>query len=109
MFRTKITTSRCYAPSRGYNFPPVLLWAGSRSFTIYLVHPFAYFGTRKLFFRLHPGATFDDAWLAPFIAIGLGLTFVLADINFRLLETPFRRRGLRKAAAIATHIRSFSH
>ena len=78
-----------------------LLWVGSRSYAIYLIHPFAFRGVREVFFRLYPGRTFDDHFLLRFVVFGLLSTFVLADINFRLLEKPLRRYGKMIADEIA--------
>jgi peptidoglycan/LPS O-acetylase OafA/YrhL len=74
---------------------------GSRSFAIYLVHVPAYAMTRELFFRLHPPPMFpglrtDLLYLVP----GLALTFLFAELSFRLIERPARRRGRRLAQGI---------
>jgi peptidoglycan/LPS O-acetylase OafA/YrhL len=83
---------------------PFLLWAGSRSYAIYLVHPFAAFATRELFFRLYKGQAFDDQFLLRFLLVGLSLTFVLAEANYRFLEMPLRRKGIRLSKTMAEHV-----
>lgn len=76
----------------------VLLWVGSRSYAIYLCHIPAFFATRELMHRLHPGTRFgsDDLWL--FIAIATGIIVVCSELNYRILEVPLRRRGARIAS-----------
>lgn len=91
---------------RGYICPPgvaksVLVWVGSRSYAIYLVHLFAFFMVREVMARLYPGRVFDDSDSPLFLALGLGLTAILAEANFRLLETPLRRRGVAIARSLA--------
>jgi peptidoglycan/LPS O-acetylase OafA/YrhL len=77
-----------------------LLWVGSRSYAIYLIHPFAFRVIREIFFRLYPGQEFNDHFLLRFVVLGVALTFALAEINFRLVETPLRRKGKRIASRL---------
>jgi peptidoglycan/LPS O-acetylase OafA/YrhL len=78
----------------------VLLWVGSRSYAIYLCHIPAFFASREIMHRLHPGAKFgsDDLWV--FIAIATGLIVVCSELNYRILEVPLRRRGARIAGEL---------
>ena len=75
----------------------VLLWVGSRSYVIYLCHVPAFFATREIMHRLNPETKFasDDFWV--FTAIAAGIIVVCSELNYRLLETPLRRRGARIA------------
>lgn len=75
----------------------LLLWVGSRSYAIYLCHIPAFFATRELMHRLHPGTKFgpDDFWV--FVAIAAGIIVLCSELNYRILETPLRRRGARIA------------
>lgn len=96
---------------KGYIFPrgriyQGLLWIGSRSYALYLTHLFSYFTTREIFFRLYPNKVFNDHFLIAFLVAGVGMSFILADLNYRLLEMPLRRKGMRKAEAMAVSIRS---
>jgi peptidoglycan/LPS O-acetylase OafA/YrhL len=90
---------------RGYALPPpgllkdVFEWIGSRSFAIYLVHIPLFGYLRETWSRFsyllgeHPP---DKRY---FYAIAFPLLLVLlAELNFRLLETPLRRKG--KALAL---------
>jgi peptidoglycan/LPS O-acetylase OafA/YrhL len=94
---------------KGYTCPEgparrLLVWIGARSFALYLVHPFAFFGTRETMTRLFPGQVFDDDWLPLFLAVALGLTFLLAALNYRLFENPMRKRGVLIAAGVGQRI-----
>lgn len=83
----------------------VLVWIGSRSYALYLVHPIAERLTHEIFSRLYPGQSFDDHFLFRFLLVGFGLTFVLAEANYRLLETPLRLRGVRLARNLKEHLK----
>jgi peptidoglycan/LPS O-acetylase OafA/YrhL len=64
-----------------------LRWIGSRSYSIYLWH-------WPVFMLTRPG--FDLALPTPWIRIGqVIITFVLAELSYRWIETPVRRRGFR--------------
>ena len=94
---------------KGYTCPEgrarrLLVWIGARSFALYLVHPFTFFGTRETMTRLFPGQVFDDDWLPLFLAVALGLTFLLAALNYRLFENPMRKRGVLIAAGVGQRI-----
>ena len=79
-----------------------LLWAGSRSYAIYLIHVPAFFATRELWFRsMPPGTTFHAGWALPFALTAAALTGLLAELNFRVVETPLRRLGAAIAARYA--------
>ena len=81
----------------------VLLWVGSRSYAIYLIHIPAYFATREIWFRMQPpGIGFDPNFTGKFLATGVALIVVFAELNYRLVEMPLRRRG----AEIATRYRA---
>jgi peptidoglycan/LPS O-acetylase OafA/YrhL len=86
---------------RGYIMPvgwmrPVFLWFGSRSYSIYLAHLTAFSLTRELYFRFRPvSLSHTSIEEMHYILIGFGLTFVLAELTYRLVETPARRYGRR--------------
>jgi peptidoglycan/LPS O-acetylase OafA/YrhL len=71
---------------------PLLLWVGSRSFAIYLVHNPCFRATREIFYRLDllaPANTFS--WLMLLTAVAL--IVLCAEATFRLVETPLRLYG----------------
>jgi peptidoglycan/LPS O-acetylase OafA/YrhL len=91
---------------KGYFFRPsifrsILVWIGERSFAIYVIHIFAYWFTRVIWQHLAPSGTqFNGTYTLRFALTALALIFVLADLNFRFVEEPLRRRGQRKATAL---------
>ncbi|WP_244505996.1 acyltransferase family protein [Pseudomonas indica] len=71
----------------------LLLWVGARSYAIYLIHVPVFYMTREIWFRLSPDTVPDNRLFLPYLfTAGLLLT-VLSELNFRLIEVPFRRRG----------------
>jgi peptidoglycan/LPS O-acetylase OafA/YrhL len=91
---------------RGYVFPlpevfrSVLLWIGSRSFAIYLIHIPAITLTHEIWFRINPASHTDHSYGWIMLATWLAMVTVLSELNFRLVETPLRRRGARIADRI---------
>ncbi len=85
--------------SRGYVMQPgriraSLVWLGSRSYAVYLTHLVAFALTHELYVRLHPPIlVISTAMVVQFLVIGLGLTLGLAELNYRLVETPGRIYG----------------
>ena len=71
----------------------VLLWVGTRSYAIYLIHVPAYFATRELHSRLLPQQTPDSGSIWLFTLTAAVLILVLSELNYRFVETPLRERG----------------
>jgi peptidoglycan/LPS O-acetylase OafA/YrhL len=66
----------------------VLVWIGTRSYAIYLWH-------WPVFDLTRPGI--DVPWSAgPTLVLRLVITFVLAELSFRLIESPIRNGGVRR-------------
>ena len=66
---------------------PALRWIGSRSYSIYLWH-------WPVFMLTRPG--FDIQLPTPWIRIGqVVVTFFLAELSYRWVETPVRQRGFQ--------------
>jgi peptidoglycan/LPS O-acetylase OafA/YrhL len=79
----------------------VMLWVGSRSYALYLVHIPAFFVTREIWFRIEPpGTVFDGAFTLRFALTGFGLLLIFTELNYRFVEVPLRRRGVRIAQRI---------
>jgi peptidoglycan/LPS O-acetylase OafA/YrhL len=75
-----------------------LLWVGSRSYALYLLHVPVMFGVRELRLRLDVHPAHGHGW--GLVLLALGLMGVLAELNFLLIEAPLRARGARIARAI---------
>jgi peptidoglycan/LPS O-acetylase OafA/YrhL len=77
----------------------VMIWIGSRSYGLYLIHVPAYFLTREIWLRILPvGHVPSRKDAARVILTALLLLIGLAEANYRLIETPLRQRGIRIAA-----------
>ncbi|RMH82265.1 acyltransferase [Pseudomonas sp. AOB-7] len=75
----------------------LLLWVGTRSYAIYLIHIPAFFITRELWYRLRPEIVPGDDMFFPFLLTAGALIVLCSELNYRLIETPLRQHG----AAIA--------
>lgn len=86
-----------------YLFPPgglkrALCWMGSRSYGLYLIHVPAYLAAREIWFRVSPDLVGPGRHhLALLLVTAVPVTFLLAELNFRLVEDPLRRRGAQIA------------
>ncbi len=78
----------------------LLVWIGERSYAIYLIHVPAFYVTRELFYRVYPEQSASAQLAAAYLACALVILLVSAELNFRLLETPLRRRGAVLAARV---------
>lgn len=84
---------------------PILLWFGSRSYAIYLCHLPAYMITHELWTRWtersgmpSPNGTYTLRYaITAIILIG-----IFAELNYRFIETPLRRRGARFALNVTS-------
>ncbi len=75
-------------PLRGF-----MLWVGSRSYAIYLIHIPAFYISREIWFRLQPGVVASDELFFPLLLTACALIVLLSELNYRLIETPLRLRG----------------
>jgi peptidoglycan/LPS O-acetylase OafA/YrhL len=81
----------------------ILLWFGSRSYGLYLIHIPVYFATREIWYRLQPpGTIFTDRFAVRFTYTAAILLFGLAELNYRFVELPLRLRGTQIAKDIAS-------
>ncbi|KAF1053046.1 MAG: O-acetyltransferase OatA [Stenotrophomonas maltophilia] len=87
---------RNYLPVTG-QLRKILLWVGSRSYAMYLIHIPAFFLTRELWARLHEGAPHA----LPLLLTASVIIVVTSELNFRWVEDPLRRRGNALAARLA--------
>lgn len=79
----------------------LLIWIGTRSYAIYLIHIPAFFFTREIFYRLYPEQPgFGGEFFYAFIFTAMTLIVLLSEFNYRLVECPLRARG----AQIATRM-----
>lgn len=76
----------------------LLMWVGSRSYAIYLIHVPAYFAVRELFFRLGLATSPSLSLLFAYLLSAMFLLFMLAELNYRFVEVPLRRYGVAFSA-----------
>lgn len=77
----------------------MFLWIGARSYALYLVHQPVYLSLHEAWFRTHPIAMHPQgSGAVAYILIAGALLCGLADLNYRLIEVPLRRRGNAIAA-----------
>lgn len=77
----------------------VMKWIGERSYGIYLIHLPAFRLSHELTMRYlgAEGLTYSSA-VVPFLLLSSGILIVLlADLNYRYVEEPMRRRGAARA------------
>jgi peptidoglycan/LPS O-acetylase OafA/YrhL len=91
---------RDYIPPSGI-LRPLMLWAGTRSYALYLSHLAIFYGTREFWSRMAPvGTRFGPAWGPTLIATAVVVLVAVAELNYRIVERPLRRRGARIARGV---------
>lgn len=92
--------------NKGYIFCPkavrkVLLWVGSRSYAIYIIHmPVIYFiqeSTVRYYVSIGQGPSKTILLCAVMTLLALMMTVILVEMNFRLIEKPLRNYGRKLA------------
>jgi peptidoglycan/LPS O-acetylase OafA/YrhL len=78
-----------------------MIWLGTRSYAIYLIHLPAFKLTHEMTFRYLElsGQAYSPA-VVPYVIFIAGLMIaLLAELNFRYVEEPLRRIGAARAGA----------
>ena len=75
-------------------FKACFLWAGSRSYALYLVHIPAFYLTRELWFRFTGSEVPQSADLVFYFATAFFFLVFFSEASFRLIETPMRNKGI---------------
>jgi peptidoglycan/LPS O-acetylase OafA/YrhL len=79
----------------------VAQWIGARSYALYVIHVPAFLVINEVV-QTRIGSQLSEIWPAAAVVVaGCGLVFVLAELNFRLIETPLRKVGVGLAGRIA--------
>jgi peptidoglycan/LPS O-acetylase OafA/YrhL len=81
-----------------------LCWLGARSYAIYLIHQPINHAAVEFWFRARP-RVLEPSWpnVAILLLTALPLTLLLAELNYRFLEVPLRRRGAAIAGRMTRH------
>lgn len=82
-------------------------WIGARSYAIYVIHVLAFLMIGEIA-QAYLGGQLDQVGPAMALAAAVcGLVFILAELNFRLIETPLRHFGVGLAGRFtAAHVGS---
>lgn len=80
---------------------PLLTWAGSRSYGMYVIHLPAYHLSTEIWHRYaeKKGVGFDAGLTAELLLTAAVLVVVLSELNYRIIEQPLRRKGAEFAKA----------
>lgn len=78
----------------------LMLWVGSRSYGIYLIHIPAFCLTREVCHRLYSAAAQDGSHTLLVTLLAGLLVAGLSELNYRYIEMPLRTRGSRVAARL---------
>jgi len=71
----------------------LIIWCGARSYSIYLTHIPSFFLTREIFLRLNQwGYDFQEMERSLMVVSAIVLVIGFSELNYRLVETPLRRR-----------------
>lgn len=89
-------------------FSSVLIWLGSRSYGIYLIHIPAFFFVREIWYRLRDKAELGPDFFGPLLLTATVLIVLLCELNYRLVEMPLRQRGKLIAERIQSEALTFS-
>ncbi|MFI8224106.1 acyltransferase family protein [Pseudomonas sp. NPDC085632] len=80
-----------------------LVWIGSRSYGIYLIHIPVYFLLRELIFRLQGAGLPSPAGHPLMTILSAGVMIVLlSELNYRFIELPMRNRGAALVKRLGT-------
>lgn len=77
----------------------VLLWLGSRSYSLYLIHVIVYRLSYEIFYQLTPvGYKFQTTDIMILLAISIPILLVLSELSYRYIEVPTRALGVKLAS-----------
>ncbi|OFZ28632.1 MAG: hypothetical protein A2622_05950 [Bdellovibrionales bacterium RIFCSPHIGHO2_01_FULL_40_29] len=76
----------------------ILLWFGSRSYSLYLIHILCFRISYELLYQFSPvGYRISTADSTTVFIISYIMLFILSELNYRFLEIPLRNYGSKKA------------
>jgi peptidoglycan/LPS O-acetylase OafA/YrhL len=86
--------------NQGYIHPligdRIALWAGSRSYAIYLCHMPIFYLTHEIWFRYTHAAGLaspNGTYTLRYLFTAIPLVILAAELNYRFIENPMRKRG----------------
>lgn len=85
---------------KGYIYCPafmrgLMLWLGSRSYALYVIHVFANHLSTEIWTRIavDRGVTLGGQFTLELLITSVAVLVVLSELNYRFIETPLRQRG----------------
>jgi peptidoglycan/LPS O-acetylase OafA/YrhL len=81
----------------------IMLWIGSRSYAIYLTHLPSFMLTSTIWWFYSKEYNIlapTNSYIVPFLFIGIGLTLLFSEFNYRVIELPLRKKGQEIARKI---------
>ncbi len=74
---------------------PSLLWFGSRSYALYVIHVCSYRFSVELWTRIATSQNrlLDSSYTPHLIVTAIAFCLIAAELNYRFIETPLRRKG----------------
>jgi peptidoglycan/LPS O-acetylase OafA/YrhL len=98
----------CASFGKGYILPfpsirTVFTWIGSRSYAIYLTHIPAFLVTREIWYRICMARGIpipNGTYTLRFSITALALTLLFTEFNYRVIESPLRRKGAMVARGL---------
>ncbi len=81
---------------------PMLLWFGTRSYAMYVIHLFAYRMSYEIWYRIsgQRGMQLDEQFTLELFATAMLLLAALSALNYRFVEEPARLYGARRSREI---------
>jgi peptidoglycan/LPS O-acetylase OafA/YrhL len=77
---------------------PIILWIGTRSYSLYLAHMIAFLGSHEVLYRIYPDVTPTTWLLIGYSIVGPILSILAAEGSYRFIEMPLREKGRLIAA-----------
>lgn len=79
----------------------IMLWIGSRSYSLYLIHWPAMRLTHALWWAVEPtGTVFGSNYSIRYLTVWFAITFACSELNYRFIEQPMRKKGRDIAARL---------
>lgn len=74
----------------------IMVWLGTRSYSLYLIHVIVFRFTLEIFYQLTPvGYRPLPGDFYKLLAISIPILFIIGELSYRFIEQPFRKLGLK--------------
>lgn len=72
---------------------PIVLWIGTRSYSLYLAHMTAFSASHEILYRIYPHEAPTTFLLTAYSIVGPTLLILAAEGSYRFIEMPLREKG----------------